>query len=103
MILAKIKDIRNRESFFKKELLKRKIKFLFINLLNKNTKIQQNSKTIYFFLKLKNKKSSKTKLLRRCIFNNRSRGSLRVFGISRILLREMFQFGIVPGYKKAVW
>lgn len=103
MILAKIKDIRNRESFLKKELLKRKIKFLFINLLNKNNKIQQNAKTIFFFLKLKKKKSSKTQLLRRCIFNNRSRGSLRVFGISRILLREMFQFGIVPGYKKAVW
>jgi small subunit ribosomal protein S14 len=103
MVLAKIKDIRNREIFFKKELLKRKIKFLFINLLNKNNKPEQNSKNIYFFLKLKNRKSSKTKLLRRCIFNNRSKGSLRSFGISRILLREMFQFGIVPGYKKAVW
>ena len=103
MILAKIKDIRNREIFFKKELIKRKIKFLFINLLNKKNKTQQNSKNIYFFFKLKNKKSSKTKLLRRCIFNNRSRGSLRAFTISRILLREMFQFGIVPGYKKAVW
>jgi len=103
MVLAKIKDIRNREIFFKKELFKRKIKFLFINLLNKNNKTEQNSKNIYFFLKLKNRKSSKTKLLRRCIFNNRSKGSLRSFGISRILLREMFQFGIVPGYKKAVW
>jgi small subunit ribosomal protein S14 len=103
MVLAKIKDIRNREIFFKKELFKRKIKFLFINLSNKNNKTEQNSKNIYFFLKLKNRKSSKTKLLRRCIFNNRSKGSLRSFGISRILLREMFQFGIVPGYKKAVW
>lgn len=103
MVLAKIKDIRNREIFFKKELLKRKLKFLFTNLVNKNNKAQQNSKNIYFFLKLKNRKNSKTKLLRRCIFNNRSRGSLRAFGVSRILLREMFQFGIVPGYKKAVW
>jgi small subunit ribosomal protein S14 len=103
MLLAKIKDIRNREIFLKKELLKKKIKFLFINLLNKNNKTRQNSKNIYFFLKLKNRKSSKTKLLRRCIFNNRSRGSIRSFGVSRILLREMFQFGIVPGVKKAVW
>ena len=47
MLLAKIKDIRNREIFLKKELLKKKIKFLFINLLNKNNKTRQNSKNIY--------------------------------------------------------
>lgn len=53
MVLAKIKDIRNREIFFKKELLKRKLKFLFTNLVNKNNKAQQNSKNIYFFFKIK--------------------------------------------------
>ena len=103
MILAKIKDVQNREKFYKKELLKKKIKFLFTNLLNKNKQKQKNAKNVFFFLKLKNRKSSKTKLLRRCIFNNRSKGSLRSFGISRILFREMLQFGVVPGYKKAVW
>jgi small subunit ribosomal protein S14 len=103
MLLAKIKDVRNREKFLKKELLKKKIKFLFTNLLNKDLQTRHNSKKVYFFLKLKNRKNSKTKLIRRCIFNNRSRGSLRSFGISRVLLREMFQFGIIPGSKKAVW
>lgn len=101
MKLKQLKEIRNREKFYKKEIIKRKIKFLFINLLNK--KVNKNSKYLYFLLKLKKKRESKTKLVQRCIFTNRSRGSIRYFGISRILLREMLQFGIIPGYKKAVW
>jgi ribosomal protein S14 len=102
MILAKVKDIKNRKQFFKKEFFNKKIKFLFINLLNKNKHLQQNSKQLDFFLKLK-QKNSKTKIIRRCIFNNRSRGSLRFLGVSRIYLRELLQFGVIPGYKKAVW
>lgn len=101
MKLKKLKEIRNREKFYKKEIIRRKIKFLFINLLNK--KVNKNSKYLYFLLKLKKRRESKTKLVQRCIFTNRSRGSIRYFGISRILLREMLQFGIIPGYKKAVW
>lgn len=102
MILSKVKDIKHRKQFFKRELLKRKIKFLFINLLNKNQNVHNKSKQLYFFFKLK-QKYSKTKIVRRCIINNRSRGSLRFLGISRIYLRELLQFGIIPGYKKAVW
>jgi len=100
MILSKVKDLKYRKQFFKQELLKRKIKFLFINLLNKNSNNQ--SKNFFFFLKLK-QKYSKTQIVRRCIVNNRARGSFRFLNISRIYLRELLQFGIIPGYKKAVW
>lgn len=100
MILSKVKDIKHRKNFLKSEFLKRKIKFLFINLLNKN--YTQKAKQAYFFFKLK-QKYSKTKIVRRCIINNRSKGSLRALGVSRIYLRELLQFGIIPGYKKAVW
>jgi len=52
---------------------------------------------------LKKKNTYKANIVRRCIINNRNRGSLKHFNISRILLRDMFLFGVVPGYKKAVW
>jgi len=40
--------------------------------------------------------------VRRCILTNRSRGSIRPFNVARSKLRELLQFGILPGYKKAV-
>jgi len=39
----------------------------------------------------------------RCVLNNRGRGVLRPYGISRTLMRELMQFGVIPGYSKAVW
>jgi len=39
----------------------------------------------------------------RCVLNNRSRGVLRPYGISRILIRDLMQFGVIPGYSKSVW
>ena len=35
--------------------------------------------------------------------DNRGRGVLRPYGISRTLMRELMQFGVIPGYSKAVW
>jgi len=46
---------------------------------------------------------SKTEIVRRCIINNRSRGVLRAFGVSRILLKDYLSSGYIPGYVKAVW
>jgi small subunit ribosomal protein S14 len=100
MLSLKIKDFKNRNSFFKKEKLNKIIKFLFINQLNNKNSLLKKYKL--FFSKIK-RKNSKTKLVNRCILNNRSRGSLRKFGVNRILLRDLFLFGIIPGYKKAVW
>lgn len=57
------------------------------------------------FLKNKNKikNKSKTRMTNRCVLNNRGRGVLRPYGISRTLMRELMQFGVIPGYSKAVW
>ena len=46
---------------------------------------------------------SKTKIQRRCLITNRGKVSSRVFRVSRIKLREMLKYSIIPGYKKAVW
>jgi ribosomal protein S14 len=100
MLAKKIKDIKFRK-FFKKEELKNKVNsFLFINQLNKKNMSLNLIKTSVF---LKKKKTYKNQIVRRCIINNRNRSSLKHFNISRILLRDMFLFGVVPGYKKAVW
>lgn len=101
MLFAKIKDIKNRNKFSRIEKKRLVDKFISINFLH-----QKKLKNIHYVLlqkKSKKKQYSKVRLVRRCIFNNRNRGVLRSFGISRIYLRELMQFGLIPGYLKAVW
>lgn len=106
----RLKDIKNRKHFLKFEKLKLFRKFIFITLINKLKAKQQNpillKKSLYLlingsysFLKL----TSKTALLRRCLITNRNRSNLRSFNLSRIVMRDFMQFGILPGYKKAAW
>jgi ribosomal protein S14 len=103
MLSAKIKDIKFRKAYNQTEKKRRLNKFLFINLLNnkKNNFEKLKSVTPQFITKLHY--NSKVRLTRRCVLNNRSRGVLRLFGVSRIQLRDMMQFGLIPGYSKAVW
>lgn len=108
MLFAKIKDIKLREKYNKFEKNKLINKFLFINLLNKKVKDTSNinlkkCNIVLLQNQLNNKRNSKVRIVRRCIFNNRNRGVLRSFGISRIYLKELIQFGVVPGYSKSVW
>lgn len=107
MLSLKIKDLKNRNLYLKNE---KKIiinRFLFIHLLNQSKK--RKEKLFFLFLLLKNKKNSKlkykmrTKIVRRCAISNRGRGNFRPYGISRFFLRDFMQFGILPGFKKAVW
>jgi ribosomal protein S14 len=106
MLSSKIKDLKIRYSFYKKELLKTKLKFLFINSLSKEfslvNKKRYSSLSKYFALG-RARRISKTKIVRRCIFTNRSRVSIRKYGISRSSFRELLQNGLIPGYIKAVW
>ena len=46
---------------------------------------------------------TRVRMTNRCVLNNRSRGVFRPYGISRVLMRDLMQFGILPGYAKAVW
>jgi ribosomal protein S14 len=104
MLSAKIKDIKIRKKVYDSELNKNSIKFLFINILNNKTLNTKLKIKIRFILsKMLNKSMSKTKITRRCSFNNRNRVSDRKLGISRILLKDMLKAGIIPGYKKAIW
>ena len=111
MLYSKNKDIKNRNFFQKKEKVKLIYKFIFINLMNK-LKLKKQSfklnKILFiwqkFYLKKMSKVVSKVKLIRRCTISNRNRGNLRILGgLSRITLKNFINFGIFPGYRKAVW
>lgn len=99
MLFRKVKDLKLRKKFQQNEIVNTSVKFLFTHYFNKNKDVNRCQD----FLNLKQKNYSKTKIVRRCILTNRSRGSIRPFNVSRVKLRELFQFGIIPGYKKSVW
>jgi ribosomal protein S14 len=104
---SKIRDIKTRNSFYRAEKLKKVKKFLFTNFLN--SKKINNSFNRYCllksFLKKRQKSNLKTRvrMSNRCIITNRNRSVLRPYGISRILLKDLMLFGVIPGYSKAVW
>ena len=47
--------------------------------------------------------ASPTRSHNRCQLTGRSRGVLRKFKVSRIMLRELALAGMIPGLKKASW
>ena len=49
------------------------------------------------------KDASPVRLHNRCKITGRPKGYMRKFGISRVLFREMANFGKIPGVKKASW
>lgn len=105
MKYLKLKDIKIRKKFKNFELIYKLKSFLYKNILSyisKNLFFIKYKKLICFQILKKKKKNFLTKIVRRCIISNRSK-SIRPFKVYRILAREMMGFGIIPGYKKAVW
>ncbi|HEY8366352.1 MAG TPA: 30S ribosomal protein S14 [Bacteroidia bacterium] len=49
------------------------------------------------------KNSAKERLHNRCKLTGRPKGYMRQFGICRNQFREMANFGLIPGVKKASW
>lgn len=107
MLFAKIKDLNLRLKFSKFELKKKVDKYVKINILTKSLMLKKVQKKRAYILKSLYKdsftKNSKVKITQRCILTNRSRGVYRSHLISRNIFRDLLQFGIIPGYKKAVW
>ena len=97
----KFKDLKYRKLFLKNEKKIIYNKFLFIHLLNKKFTTHMAS-ILKFKHSSKLKYKVKTKITRRCVISLRSRSSIRPYGLSRFFLRDYMQFGLLPGYKKAV-
>lgn len=68
-------------------------------------KNKPNFNTSYSFIYLLTqfRQISKNKLKLRCVLTNRNKGIVRAYSISRIKMRELMQFGILPGSKKLIW
>lgn len=47
--------------------------------------------------------ASPSRIKNRCAVTGRSRGYMRLFGLSRIQFREMARRGEIPGVKKSSW
>lgn len=47
--------------------------------------------------------SSKVRMRNRCQVTGRPRGTYRKFKVSRIALRDMASFGLIPGMVKSSW
>jgi ribosomal protein S14 len=112
MQFKKFKNVIKINHYKKKENYLKIYKFLFIYLLNilqfKNVGLYNKTESAnlrkqYLFLQLLSAKISKTKLFRNCIMTDRSRAVARPYGLSRGALKELIQFGKLPGYKKSIW
>ncbi len=105
MKYLKFKDNHFRKNFKIFELIYKLKHFLYKNILSfifKSSFSLISKKIIIFQILKKKKKNFLTKIVRRCVLTNRSK-SIRPFKVSRILARELMGFGIIPGYKTAVW
>ena len=56
----------------------------------------------FFNYQLKNR-TSKTKIVRRCLLTYKARVMYKKFKISRVKLKNMLDLNLIAGYKKAVW
>jgi len=112
MLFAKLKDSKLRKNFLRLEYKIKTQKFVFINLLSalyRNSLKLQKSKISFLLSSLYQKSlkkyscNSRKKILRRCLLNNRTKSVYRNFNLSRSILKNLMTFGLVPGYRKAVW
>lgn len=112
MQFKKFKNILAINNFKKKENKLKINKFLFIYLLNilqfkslglYNKNELRNLRRQFMYLQNLSTNISKTKIFRNCIMTGRSRAVTRPYGISRCGLKELIQFGKLPGFTKAIW
>jgi small subunit ribosomal protein S14 len=50
-----------------------------------------------------NTNSSKIRLKKRCVLTGRASGIVGPFNISRIKLRDILGYGLIPGVQKSSW
>ena len=105
MLSSKIKDLKTRQLFLQVEKQKLLYKYTLINIAN--NPLVTKSKSIFFFKYFKKQSKIKyktsTRILNKCIFSNRNRQTFSKFKLSRLIAKDLLSFGLVPGYKKAVW
>ena len=87
-----------KESMKAREVKRRK---LAAKYANKRTALKEAGD--YIGLQKIPKNASPVRLHNRCNITGRPKGYMRMFGISRVMFREMANKGLIPGIKKSSW
>jgi ribosomal protein S14 len=107
MLFSKLNDFKLRQKFLKNEYKIKIQKYIFINLINKfkirSQKLLSLNKSLYFNKLVKPHNATKSKIVRRCIFTYSAKNQVKSYNLSRSVLRNLMHFGLIPGYRKAVW
>lgn len=104
MILSKNKDKLLRKKLNRIELRKKELKIVFVRLMSDSSLSAEKKKLVVKQLVKKlHERTSKSKVMKRCLLTNKARVMHKSFKVSRVKLKDMLEFGLVPGYKKAVW
>jgi len=99
MKYLKRKDIKRRNLYNKYEIKRKYLKYILYN--NKlSTYIKQKA---MYLLNNFPKDSSKIRIKNRCVLTNRSKSVYRDFKISRIMLRNLANNGLLAGIVKSSW
>ncbi len=98
------KDKTLRENYSNQELNQKILVYTFRKLLN-DKNYSKSKKKQFFGLMFNKFKSfvSKTKIVRRCVLTGRSKSSLRMFGISRIKIKELIRDKKISNGSKKSW
>lgn len=101
-----IKNLKYRKSYYSFEFSKKINNFLIRQLLNSSS-LSKKKRILYLaFTHLMAKNSnqiSKSHLKNKCVFTGRNKSVNKTYSLSRIALRNLMGYGIIPGYRKAVW
>ena len=87
-----------KESMKAREVKRQK---LVARYMNKRLALKESGD--YMGLQKLPKNASPVRLHNRCKITGRPKGYMRVFGISRVMFREMANQGLIPGIKKSSW
>lgn len=99
MVRSIIKDKGKRLLYKKYECKRRVLKSIISNLsIPLQVRMEASSK-----LSKLPRNSSIVRVNNRCIITGRAKGVLRHFKLSRIQLRDLASFGLVPGVGKSSW
>ncbi|MBT7895608.1 MAG: 30S ribosomal protein S14 [Flavobacteriales bacterium] len=98
--LSSVKKNQKRQKLFKKYQNKRQeLKDI---IMDKDLSVQERFEAQIKLSKLP-RNSAKIRIRNRCNVTGRPRGYYRDFGISRIALRELSGFRLIPGVVKSSW
>ena len=101
--MARLSSINKNNRRKKLVALKSKIRLEFKKKsVDLNLSFDERIKSVHKLAEMP-RNSSQVRIRNRCELTGRARGSYRYFRLSRIMLREMANQGLIPGVIKASW